>query len=94
MDLGKLPDFKVVEREETRQNVCMDLLIKNGFTSNAKGDKWRGMWAKLVKNSGVQPFQLEKIINVGARLERLGKAQGRGFTRNRLQNKDWHKYEI
>lgn len=72
----------------------MDLLIKAGFTTNNKGDKWRGMWAKLVKSSEVQPMQLEKIINEGTRLERLGKAQGRGFTRNRLQNRDWDKYHI
>jgi hypothetical protein len=59
----------------------------------ATGD-WIGAWGKWIKDSKITLYQLDKLIEYAEGLERKGKANACGFIRNRLQNKDWHRWGI
>ena len=50
---------------------------------------WVGAWAKFIKQSGINSFDLEKLIK---KAKTLKDYSPRGFVRNRLQKKDWVKY--
>ena len=56
--------------------------------------RWVGAWAKWIKDANISLYQLDKLVHVAESLERKGKANACGFVRNRLQNKDWHKWGI
>ena len=47
------------------------------------------MWAKLIKQSGINDIDLERLISKASALKDYCP---RGFVRNRLQKKDWLKY--
>ena len=51
--------------------------------------RWVGAWAKLIKQSGINFFDLRRIIEKSKTLQDYSP---RGFVRNRLQKKDWVKH--
>jgi len=83
-----------LENPETKASVehqeLMGMVVDAGF---AKG-RWVASWGKWIKASGINTFQMEKLIRKAFALERSKSINACGFTRNRLQRKDWHKWEI
>lgn len=83
--------FTVGKAEVAHQNMMKQI------TDAGWGQKrWLGVWGRLIKRNaeqlGFSPDNLATIIKKGQELERAGKANARGFVRNRLQNGDWRKY--
>lgn len=62
----------------------MGMLKDAGFAVG----KWQGMWARLLKSSRINYYDLERLMNVKVPKE----YSKRGFVRNRLQNRDWVKF--
>ena len=54
--------------------------------------KWTGAWGQYIKSSKITDYDLERLIRYAQAHAHLFDA--RGFVRNRLQDKDWHKYDL
>jgi hypothetical protein len=64
----------------------MEMVIVEGY---AKG-KWIPVWARIIKHSGINDLELERLIELAKSLPANYSACG--FVRNRLIEKDWIKY--
>lgn len=63
----------------------MELVINAGYAPK----KYQAMWGKLIKKSGINDIDLQRLITVA---ESLNGYCPRGFVRNRLRDGDWRKY--
>jgi hypothetical protein len=85
---------KKIETPETKAVVqhqeLMGIVVGEGYAVG----RWVGSWGKWIKSSGINVYQMEKLIRKAKSLEAQKKVQACGFVRNRLQKKDWHKWEI
>ena len=84
----------VDKKAEVAHQAMMKQLVDAGFVTQ-DDKRWLGKWGKLLKQNaplGFFPDHLTAIISKGIKLEREGKANARGFVRNRLQNADWRKW--
>ena len=64
----------------------MEKVIIEGY---AKG-KWIPVWARIIKHSGINDLEFERLIDLAKSLPT--KYSACGFVRNRLIKKDWFKY--
>lgn len=85
---------KKMEKPETKAVVehqdMMGMVVNEGYATG----RWVASWGKWIKSSGVTSYQLERLIQKAKSLEAQKKVSACGFVRNRLQKKDWHKWEI
>ena len=82
-------DFELSDRATFEHQEKM-AIVAGKFASG----RWVGAWAKWIKDSSISLYQLDKLVLIAECLERRGKANARGFVRNRLQKKNWHKWGI
>ncbi|MEJ8568857.1 hypothetical protein [Elongatibacter sediminis] len=80
----KKREFTIEEKIPARHRAMMGLLVNIGYAK----DKYQGMWAKLLKESGINDIDLKRLLDLSIPKE----YSKRGFVRNRLQNRDWSKY--
>ena len=80
----KNKEFTILEKVPAQHRAMMGILVDVGY---AKG-RYQGMWAKLLKESGINDIDLKRLLAVTIPKE----YSKRGFVRNRLQNRDWAKY--
>jgi len=63
----------------------MEMVIIAGFAPK----QFQPMWARLIKQSGINDLDLQRLIVVARKLNGYCP---RGFVRNRLRDKDWLRY--
>ncbi len=80
----KKKEFTIDKKVPAQHRVMMGILVNVGYAK----DKYQGMWAKLLKESGINDIDLKRLLAVTIPKE----YSKRGFVRNRLQNRDWAKY--
>jgi hypothetical protein len=78
--------FKSETKAHCAHQAMMEMVITEGY---AKG-KWIPVWARIIKRSGINDLELERLIDLAQSLP--GKYSACGFVRNRLIEKDWIKY--
>lgn len=78
--------FEPKTKAHCAHQAMMEMVIGEGY---AKG-KWIPVWARIIKRSGINDLELERLINLARSLP--SKYSACGFVRNRLIEKDWIKY--
>ncbi len=77
---------KQITKARCQHQHMMEMVIKAGFAPTMR---YQGMWARVIKNSGINDIDLKRLIEKSQLLDNYCP---RGFVRNRLQKKDWINY--
>jgi len=79
-------DFSPKNREvkaHCAHQAMMELVIKEGYATK----EWQPMWARIIKQSGINDPDLDRLIRVARTLP--SNYSEAGFVRNRLIQRDW-----
>lgn len=79
-------NLKSETKAHCAHQAMMEMVILEGY---AKG-KWLPVWARIIKESGINDIELEQLIGVARSLP--NEYSPCGFVRNRLVERDWTKY--
>ncbi len=85
--LGDMSRFSIEEKQAVEHQKMMGVLVDAGWAVG----RWTGAWGKLLKTSHITLYDLERLVR---HAQSLSSFCPRGFVRNRLQNKDWHKFDL
>lgn len=80
--------FSIEEKQAVDQQTMMGMIDQQGWLQK----RWMGVWGKLIKDSHITPYDLDRLVRYA--VSRSDKFHPRGFVRNRLRDRDWHKYDL